>query len=440
MRSLLRKLLPKTLLGRSLLIIIAPLILTQVIATWVFYSRHFDTITSRLAEGVSGDIAAIIRIMGPQPTPNSRSSALLLAKSSLFLDATFHNESTLPENYQEIKPDNIVEHKLSKALRARMSNAFIIDTAWRDKEIRVDVQLPDGVLEVLVPRDRLFSSTTYIFILWMIGSSIVLFGLATVFMRYQIRPIRRLAMIADDYGKGRDAGYLKVEGAREVRLVATAFTRMRDRLSRQLRQRTEMLAGVSHDLRTPLTRMKLHLALLGKNHEIDHLAADVAEMERMVEGYLAFARGEGTEQPVRTDLTRLLDDLVDQMRDPEKTIELAYDRRIEIPLRPEAMRRCLANLIGNAKRYAQDVSVKARERRNKVEITIDDDGPGIPEAQREEVFRPFYRIDESRSPDTGGTGLGLTIARDVVRSHGGDVILEDAPDSSGLRARIWLPK
>ena len=359
MYSLLKKLVPKTLLGRSLLIIITPLILTQVIATWVFYNRHFDTITKGLAEAVAGDVAAVIRIMGPQPTPNSRSSALTLAKTSFWLDATFHEDSVLPEDHEAIKPDNIVEHKLSKALRGRMSNAFIIDTAWRDKQIRVDVQLPDGVLEVLVPRDRLFSSTTYIFILWMVGSSVVLFGLATIFMRHQVRPIRRLALIADDYGKGRDAGHIKVEGAKEVRLVATAITRMRARIHRQVKQRTEMLAGVSHDLRTPLTRMKLHLALLGKNHEIDHLAADVAEMERMVDGYLAFARGEGTEQPERTDLSRLLHDLVDQMQDPEKEISLHLEKPIVMPLRPEAMRRCLANLIGNAKRNAKSISVRA---------------------------------------------------------------------------------
>ncbi|MDJ0609612.1 MAG: ATP-binding protein [Kiloniellales bacterium] len=438
MLSLLKRLVPRSLLGRSLLIIILPLILTQVIATWVFYNRHFDNITQRLSDGVAGDIAAVIRIMGPQPTPGSRTSALRLAKVSFFLDVTFHDEAKLPEGHEQFKPDNIVESKLSKALHSRMPYAFIIDTAWRDKQIRVDVQLPDGVLEVFIPRNRLFSSTTYIFIVWMVGSAIVLFGLATIFMRYQVRPLRRLAMVADAYGKGRDAGHVKVEGASEVRLVAKALTRMRTRINRQVRQRTEMLAGVSHDLRTPLTRMKLHLALLGKNNEVDHLQADVAEMERMVDGYLAFARGEGAEQPERTDLSRLLHDLVDQMDDAESEVSLQVKEPIVMPLRPEAMRRCLANLIGNAKRNARMVSVRTKLRKNKVEIMIDDDGPGIPEARRRDVFRPFFRLDESRNPDAGGAGLGLTIARDVVRSHGGDVVLEDAPQG-GLRARIWLP-
>jgi two-component system osmolarity sensor histidine kinase EnvZ len=433
-----KRILPRTLLGRSLLIIVSPLVLVQVIATWVFYDRHYDTITKRLAQGIAGDVAAIIRVMGPEPDAASRKAADELADFSLWLDITLHEGADLPA---EVPPSGwgILDKKLTKALRERLPYTFAIDTDAKDKKVRIDVDIPVGVLEVQVPRQRLFSSTTYIFIMWMVGSSIVLFGVATIFMRNQVRPIRRLARAADSFGKGRDVPDFKPEGATEVRLAAAAFLQMRSRIKRQIGQRTEMLAGVSHDLRTPLTRMKLQLALLGDSPEAANLASDVAEMERMVEGYLAFARGEGAEQPVRADLGELLGDIVSQMtREKGGRIDLHLEQKLVLPLRPEAVRRCLANLIGNAQRHAELVKVSAGRRKNSIEITIDDDGPGIPEAEREEVFKPFYRLDRSRSPETGGTGLGLTIARDVARSHGGHLVLEDAP-GGGLRARLWLP-
>ena len=433
-----RRLLPRTLLGRSLLIIVSPLVLVQVIATWVFYDRHYDTITKRLAQGIAGDVAAVIRVLGPEPVEASRKAADELADFSLWLDIKLHEGADLPV---DVPPPRwgILDKKLSKALRERLPYNFAVDTDAKDKMVRIDVDIPVGVLEVQVPRQRLFSSTTYIFIMWMVGSSIVLFGVATIFMRNQVRPIRRLARAADSFGKGRDVPDFKPEGATEVRLAAAAFLQMRSRIKRQIGQRTEMLAGVSHDLRTPITRMKLQLALLGDSPEAANLASDVEEMEKMVEGYLAFARGEGAEQPVRADLGELMRDIVAQMtRKQGGRIDLHLEQKLVLPLRLEAMRRCLANLIGNAQRHAEHVMVSAGRRKNLVEVTIDDDGPGVPEAEREEVFKPFYRLDRARSPDTGGTGLGLTIARDVVRSHGGNLVLEDAP-GGGLRARLWLP-
>jgi two-component system osmolarity sensor histidine kinase EnvZ len=213
---------------------------------------------------------------------------------------------------------------------------------------------------------------------------------------------------------------------------------MRDRLKRQITQRTEMLAGVSHDLRTPLTRMKLQLALLGATPDSAELKADIAEMERMLNGYLAFARGEGTEQAVETDLTGLLEDVVGNARREGAAVELVAESGMMVPLRPDAFRRCLANLVANAQRYAHRVAIAAARHGGAIEIIVDDDGPGIPRDKREEVFRPFFRLDPSRNPETGGIGLGLTIARDVVRGHGGDLVLDDSP-LGGLRARLRLP-
>jgi two-component system osmolarity sensor histidine kinase EnvZ len=290
----------------------------------------------------------------------------------------------------------------------------------------------------LVRREQLFSDTTYIFIIWMVGASIVLFGVAYVFMRNQVRPIRRLAEVADAFGKGRDVQDFKPEGATEVRQASTAFLLMRARIQRQIEQRTTMLAGVSHDLRTPLTRMKLELALMPPGAARDSLAADVAEMEHMVDGYLAFARGEGQEQAVPVDLAPLLTQVVEQAQRGGRPVRLDLRAGATATLRPAAMKRALANLIENALRHGKEVLVSLTRLDGRIEITVDDDGPGVPEAQREEVFRPFVRLEAARDPNRGGAGLGLTIARDIARGHGGDLTLESAPQG-GLRARLRLP-
>jgi two-component system osmolarity sensor histidine kinase EnvZ len=302
----------------------------------------------------------------------------------------------------------------------------------------VNVQLNEGVLRLETTRKRLYSSTTYVFVLWMTGSSLILFAVALVFMRNQVKPVRRLAIAANAFGKGRDSPGFKPEGALEVRQAAHAFIAMRDRLQRQITQRTEMLAGVSHDLKTPLTRMKLQLALLGKTEGINELKTDIADMERMVGGYLAFARGEGAEAPAPANVGAILDEVVSQARRNGNGIDLHTEGELQLPLRRDAFKRCMTNLIDNAVRYADHVSVRAGRRQDAIEITVDDDGPGIPAESREEVFKPFYRIEGSRNPVTGGVGLGLTIARDVARSHGGDVELGDSP-IGGLRARVRLP-
>jgi len=273
----------------------------------------------------------------------------------------------------------------------------------------------------------------------MVASSIVLLGIAIVFMRNQIRPIRRLALAADAFGKGRGSDEaFQISGASEVRQAGAAFNRMRERISSQIRQRTDMLSGVSHDLRTPLTRMKLQLAMLPDDAPAEELNADVAEMEKMIEGYLTFARGEGNERSVETDISDLVGSAVSVWQRNGSAIDGHVEGQMRLPAKPNALRRCIDNLISNANRYGGHVWVSAGQRADAIEITVDDDGPGIPEERRKDAFRPFYRFEESRNPETGGTGLGLAIARDVARNHGGDIVLEDSPHG-GLRARIRLP-
>jgi two-component system osmolarity sensor histidine kinase EnvZ len=437
LRLWVKGMLPRTLLGRSLLIIVAPLILLQIITTWVFFDRHWDTVTRRLANSIAGDIAMVIDTLRRDPSPEGQRALFTMALVHTNLRIRLQPGAIL-ENAPRELPLNLLERRLYQALQERVNLPF--EVAWHDEreEVLIRVQLADAVLDVGTPSKRLFSSTTYIFILWMVGSSLVLFAVATLFMRNQVRPIRRLAHAVDSFGKGRDVSEFKPEGATEVRQAAAAFDLMRQRILRQIRQRTEMLAGVSHDLRTPLTRMKLQLAMLGKGPEVEALQDDVEEMERMVEGYLAFARGDDAERVVQTDLATLLRDAVEAARRQGVNVALDSNGAVDVPLRPVAFRRCIGNLIANASRYGSNVQVGLAAADHGVEITIDDDGPGIPAELREDVFKPFFRLESSRNPETGGVGLGLSIARDVVRRHGGELTLDDAP-AGGLRARIRLP-
>jgi two-component system osmolarity sensor histidine kinase EnvZ len=433
----LKRLLPHGLLGRSLLIIVTPLIVVQLVSTYIFYASHWDTVAKRLASALAGDIGTVIESLRAFPDPESQLRVLRIAANKMELDARFQAGGILP-NVPQAEPVGIMDAALYDALEERVQRPFQVDGHSFEREILIRVQLHDGLLELFVPRKRLFSSTTYIFVLWMVGTSMLLLGIATVFMRNQVRSVRKLAAAADSFGKGQDVPNFKPEGATEVRQAAVAFSLMRDRLKRQIQQRTEMLAGVSHDLRTPLTRMKLQLAMMGDVEGCADLQEDVAEMERMVEGYLAFARGEGGEKPVPTELGALLEDVVGRYRRQGSEIDLHVEDSVTLTLRPHALSRALSNLIGNALRYGGHVWVRAGRRSDAVEIVIDDDGPGIPAEKREQVFKPFHRLEHSRNVATGGVGLGLTIARDIVRSHGGDVLLEDSP-LGGLRARVRLP-
>ena len=429
-----KRFLPKSLLGRSLLIIVVPLILLQLVSGIIFFESHWDKVSLRLARGVAGDIAAVISLMRDNPTPKERDWILSIAANNLQLVVTMKDGAVIKSPPPE--PEDLTDQVLIRALREYVGKPFQIDTHSMDRHVVVEVQLPNAVMHVVTNRKRLFSSTAYVFVAWMIGTSLILFGVATIFMRNQVKPIRRLARAAEEFGKGRVADGFKPEGAAEVRQAASAFIAMQDRIVRHIRQRTDMLAGVSHDLRTPLTRMRLQLEMLGADGAA--LKEDVAEMEHMLEGYLAFARGEGAEAIEPTDMSRLLGEAVEQAQRKGGRIDLHTEGALEVALRPITFRRCITNILENAMRYGDHITVRCGVRSSSAEVVVEDDGPGIPEDQREEVFRPFYRIENSRNPDTGGVGLGLSIVRDAVRGLGGEISLEDS-SLGGLRVRIRLP-
>ena len=309
---------------------------------------------------------------------------------------------------------------------------------YAPETISIQIGVPEGVYTVLSPERRIYTPTTQIFILWMTGSSILLTSVALLFMRNQIRPIRRLADAAESIGKGREVPWFKIEGSSEVRQAGAALMVMRDRLKRQITQRTAMLAGVSHDLRTPLTRMRLQIAIMGATADTEELSSDIDEMEEMLNAYLAFARGEEAEAAVPTDIAELLNEIAVSARRQNPHVTMNAPQGIEIILRRNAVKRCLTNLLSNALRYGSRAEINAALNDHMVTILIDDNGAGIAADRREDMFRPFTRMEESRNSATGGIGLGLTIARDIARSHGGDVVLEDSP-LGGLRARVWLP-
>jgi two-component system osmolarity sensor histidine kinase EnvZ len=435
-RIAVKRYLPKSFLGRSIMIIIMPLILLQVVSTWVFYDRHWNTITRRLADSVAGEIGLVIDAMG-KFEQQENVNWLTGSAADLGLFFTFKEGEIIP-NAPPVTGGGILDTRLANAMRERVRRPFHIDTWSHDRLVQMKVQVPDGVMEIFVPRERLFSSTTYIFVMWMVGTSLLLFAIATMFMRNQVRPIRRLADAVDNFGKGRDVPDFRPEGATEIRRAAAAFERMRGRINNALTQRTEMLAGVSHDLRTPLTRMKLQLEMLGDARGVEDLKEDLREMEVMVEEFLAFARGEGTEEAVESNLDEIVATVARSASADGRDVVAKTDGDMKILIRPNAIRRCITNLVVNAVTHATAVEIGASRRGTLVEITVDDDGPGIPEEEREAVFKPFYRLDSSRNPGTGGTGLGLSIARDLARGSGGEVTLEDSP-LGGLRATIKLP-
>ena len=433
------EMLPKGLYRRSLLIVILPMVLLQTAVTFAFMQHHFELVTRRLSEGVARDVGALADLYRQLPAGADDAPLVRLAADRFRIDATLLPPGPLPPAmprsfFGALDP---LTRTLPNELKTEVLQPFWVDTVGRSGLMEIRVDLGDRVLRLVTRRALAYEANAHIFVLWMLGAMIVLLTVAIMFLRNQIRPILRLARAAEDFGKGRDMSF-SPHGAREVRQAGHAFIEMKNRIERATEQRTAMLNGVSHDLRTILTRFKLSLALLDNSADSELLQKDVDEMGRMLEGYLAFARGDASESTVRTDVKELLDDLRADAERHGAAVSLETHGDLAIPVRPIAIKRCVGNLVANAQRHADHVWISAKREPQAVAVVVDDDGVGIPQEHREDVFRPFYRLDEARNQDEGGAGLGLAIARDIARSHGGDIILADSP-MGGLRAVVRLP-
>ncbi|MDI6027144.1 ATP-binding protein [Corticibacterium sp. UT-5YL-CI-8] len=429
---------PKRLYARSLIIIITPMILLQSVVAFVFMERHWQTVTQRLSQAVTRDIAAIIDLVETSPQDSDYANIIRIAQERMQMKVDILPPDPLPAPGP--KPFfSILDQTMSSEINRQINRPFWIDTVGNSNIIEVRIQLENKVLRVFIRRSQAYASNTHIFIVWMVGTSLVLLMIAVPFLRNQIRPILKLAEAAESFGKGRPMpADFRPRGAEEVRRAGFAFIQMRERIERQIEQRTAMLTGVSHDLRTILTRFKLQLALSRSKADTEAMNQDIDDMQSMLEGYLAFARGEASEDPGRFDLAAYLDKISDEAKLRKRRITTKLTGDPSIHVRPNAFDRLLANIVGNAFRYAKKVDVTAVHNKGTLTVTVDDDGPGIPAERREDVFKPFYRLDEARNLDSTGTGLGLSIARDIARSHGGDITLEDSP-IGGLRAVIRVP-
>ena len=441
MRRLLRQLgkfAPTGLYQRSLIIIIAPMVLLQAIVSIVFMERHWATVTQRLSTAVVRDIAAIIDVIESYPQDEDHSTIARIARERLDLNIVVLPPEPLPEPAP--RPFfSILDGILSEEIDDQISRPYWIDTVGDSNIVEIRIELDDSVLRVFARRNSAYASNTHIFIVWMIGTSLVLILIAVLFLRNQIRPIQKLAEAAEGFGRGQPMPPdFRVRGASEVRKASFAFIQMRDRIERQIEQRTQMLNGVSHDLRTVLTRFRLQISFFAESEDRRELEHDIDEMQRMLEGYLAFAKGEAGEDVAEIDLSQMLAKLEAQAQLNGTDLSTELDGDPHVSVRLDSFTRLVTNLVANAMRHGDRVEIKARRDDRWLTIAVDDDGPGIAAEEREEAFKPFVRLDAARNIDDGGTGLGLAIARDIARSHGGDIHLSNSP-LGGLRATIRIP-
>ena len=433
----LRDITPKSLFGRMLAIILVPIILVQIISVSIFYERHWDWVSRHMSKNLAKDLGLLIDELGNEPSKDQRALSAIRARQ--YFDIIFY---WLDGGI--LQPNQIIEPQFKNfrnSLQARIKEPFYLSTIENSRQFYVDIQLGNGIVRMNIDNKRLFVPTGITFIMWSIGASVILFSIAIIFLRGQVMPILRLANAARQIGFGRDVDSFSIEGATEVRIAGRAFQAMRHRINKQISERTSLLAGVSHDLKTPLTRMRLQLAVMEIEDDTKiEFEKELLELEEMIDGYLEFARDDREEQMVDASLFKLLQQ-ASITSDPsgDKINILPPNDNIPIfPIQVQSIRRALTNLLTNAIRYAGKATAQIQIFDDHSEIIIDDNGPGIPRDKRAEVILPFTRLENSRNSKTGGTGLGLSIAKNSALNHGGELILEDSP-LGGLRVRLLLP-
>lgn len=428
---------PDGLFARSLLIIVMPIAIMQIVVTYMFFDLHWGQVSRSLSEAAAGDVSYITTRYLADPTPTNFATLKHDAEARLRLSVDLKPGAVLPtSNRNALIP--AFDRTLRRALEGSISQPFWFDTTRYPDYVDIRVKVPQGVLRFLAYRDRVFASTGGIFLLWLTGATLLLGLVSVLFIRNQVRPMERLADAAERFGRG-EVVPLKPAGSREIRRATHAFLDMRARIGRHIEQRTNILAGVSHDLRTPLTRLKLELAMLEKNNATKDMCEDIKQMEEMLEEYLTFARGEWVEETEVLELNQIAKSCFDDAKRGGANInEKDLGTTIKIIGRAASIKRCIANLISNAISFGTQVEVVAARKNKNAFIHIDDNGPGIDPSQYEEALNPFSRLDPARNQNRNGVGLGLSIARDVARSHGGDITMSKSP-LGGLRVTLRLP-
>ncbi len=423
-----------------MVIILIPVLLLQLVLIYFFYERHWDDVGRRLALALGGQISFIIKTLEEKQFSSEDIKTQFDKAESNFLIKSIWYPNKKLDKFVQHKANTLLDKTLEKSLYERIKYPYKFDTQLVKNKVIVFVAVNNGILKFSVARKNLYSSTIEVFMIWMLLTALFLLTLALYFMKQQIKPLRNIILAAEEFGKGNNNYDLKPRGAYELRQLSRVFIKMRARINNQINNRTQMLAGISHDLRTPLTRMNLQIALLQDKNAIKSLSDDVSEMRDMIDTYLAFARGEKDEKVKRTNIYRLIKKLCDKdIINDSKVIRNKINKKLTLIIKQFAMKRALSNVLSNAISYSKNlIEISAKKNKNYISIYIEDDGNGIPKNKREDVFKAFYRIDESRLSDSVNTGLGLTITKDIVQSHGGKIIL-DKSYLGGLKVELNLP-
>jgi two-component system osmolarity sensor histidine kinase EnvZ len=430
--------LPTGLYTRSLIIVIAPIVLLQTIMAGIILERHWDNVTKVLGRSLAREIGLVTDLYDRSDKSEAAIREIeLVANKRLRLGLEIPRGGVLPPPIDRTLY-SLVDDKMTKYLERETGRPFWINSTAQDGQVEIRVEAEKGLIfRIRTDEERAYASNTGMLLLGMLVSSLVLLIIAVIFLRKQIAPIVELANAAKGFGMGREVTEFRPRGAREVRQAGLAFVDMKSRIARHVEQRTAMLAGVSHDLRTILTRFKLELAFLGDGPKIKPLKEDVEEMQRMLEAYMAFVRGDGGERSEDVNLAQMFSSVASAVARGKSQVALDV-QDVDVSIKPNAFRRLISNLLGNAVRYASHVKVKGGVENRLLTILVDDDGPGIPAENREDAFRPFVRLDNARNLDETGTGLGLAIALDIAHAHGGDIKLDESP-AGGLRAVVQIP-
>jgi len=434
LNKILKNLFPKRLFYRALLIVAAPIIILQVVITIVFFDSLWIKTNKGMTRALVGEMKTFITAYDNGQYNNNDLSGLF----SIYLDL---NVKFKPYEFTVKEQKNRWFSPIDRTLRRELKSMVGTENYWFDttayKElIHINIKHNPGYFEFFIPKDRVTSTSARMFALWITLPALLLITIAIIFLKNQTRPIINLAIAAEKFGRGENTDEYRPSGALEIRQAGLEFDKMRKRIMRHLNQRSEMLSGISHDLRTPLTRMKLQLALIKDKELSQIMSQDIDEMEKMLNEYLQFTSSNYVEKDETFNISQLVEDIITQYKNNNVSSET--HPRVYMNGRKNLIKRCLNNLIDNAVKYAEKVSLKLSKKNNSILISIDDDGPGIPIDEYQNVFKPFYKIDKSRGDSKSSVGLGLSITSDIIKSHGGNISLEKSP-LNGLRVKIFLP-